>query len=83
MSPAFVFVVLAVGISEHSIVTEVRGVFAHMHQTTSLVRQIQADGQKALVTKHHVEGLGAPAMQLSWLPGGSQPAFPRLEEGTR
>ena len=40
----YVFVVLATHVSENTVMTEVRGVFAHMHQTTAYAEALRSEG---------------------------------------
>lgn len=50
-----VFIVISTGFSENTAITEIRGVFAHMHQTSDLVRYIrEAEGNQVIVRKHRV-----------------------------
>jgi hypothetical protein len=52
-----VFVLTATWISEHTLMSEVRGVYAHMHQTITPARILRVGGKQVLITKHEVTGL--------------------------
>lgn len=67
-----VFVVTASWISEHTLMTETVGVYAHMHQTITPARLLKAEGKGVLVTKHEVI---EPAPTITLRVGKSVPAF--------
>ena len=50
----YVFVVLATHVSENTVMTEVRGVFAHMHQTIAYSHALSSEGYLVRVQKHQV-----------------------------
>jgi hypothetical protein len=50
----YVFVVLATHISENTVMTEVRGVFAHMSEAMPYVTALRGEGQLVRVHKHSV-----------------------------
>lgn len=70
-----VFVLTASWISEHTLMTETVGVYAHMHQTTGRSQMLRAEGKHVLVTKHTVVGLPEPSTTVLRL-GKPVPAFP-------
>lgn len=50
----YVFVVLATHVSENTVMTEVRGVFAHNHQTTAYAEALRNEGFLVRVQRHTV-----------------------------
>ena len=57
----YVFVVLATHVSENTGMTEVRGVFAHMHQTTAYAEALRSARFLVRVQKHEVYSDPEPA----------------------
>lgn len=52
----YVFVMTVSWISEHTLCSEIVGVYAHMHQTTTPAMMLKQEGKHVLVTKHAVTG---------------------------
>ena len=70
----YVFVVLATHVSENTVMTEVRGVFAHVHETLPYAAALRSEGHLVRVQKHQVYSGLAPER-------GVQPV-PQLSEVT-
>lgn len=68
-----VFVVTASWISEHTIMSEIVGVYAHMHQTSEVTLAHRSQGRHVLVTKHEVV---QPQPIVTLRLGKPEPAFP-------
>lgn len=69
----YVFVVLATHISENTVMTEVRGVFAHVWETTAYAEALRGEGYLVRVQKHSVHSTPEPAR---FKLGKPEPAFP-------
>lgn len=81
-----VFVMSATWLSENTLMTEIVGVFAHMHQTIEPVRQLKADGKLVRVARYEVTGMdtGRPRPKAFEVVGpGGTPGVRPVGEGVQ